>query len=77
MQFWQNAAYELATYVQDDQVSLQTYIAGPNEIKVILQVKDDDGKHYFSTRENTYEFQGNMTNTTVTLSKGQNYLTFK
>ena len=57
-------------------VSLQTYIAGPNEIKVVLQVKDDSGKHFFSTRENTYEFK-NQTNATISLAKGQNYLTFK
>jgi hypothetical protein len=70
MQFWQDAPYELASYVQEDQVSLQTYIAGPNEIKVVLQVKDEDGKHSFSTREHTYEFMGNTTNQTISISKG-------
>jgi len=68
--------YELATFDQNDLMSLQTYIAGQDNIAIMLQVTDEDGKHYFK-KEYAYSFNNRTANSTLSIDKGSSYLVFK
>ena len=77
----EDGAYEIAAYDQDS-VSLQTYIAGNDQIKILLQVTDSKGNHYFKNEESLYTFpyQNNSNSeddSSISMGKGESYLVFK
>ena len=73
-----DSAYEIAAYDQDS-ASLQTYIAGGDQIKIMLQVTDSKGRHYFNEEETLYTFpySNSSEEGSITMGKGESYLVFK
>ena len=73
-----DGAYEIAAYDQDS-ASLQTYIAGGDQIKIMLQVTDSKGRHYFNEEETLYTFpySDSEEGGSITMGKGESYLVFK
>ena len=55
---------------------MQTYISGPDELRIVLEVRSWDNEHFFENIT-PQTLRGQTENTTISLGKGSSYLVYK